>query len=244
MLTATLPAIAALGYFAWLWGGLTPPSFRAWFDQPYNAATPAFILLLFGLYGTFFAPTLLAPLARLARGHRGVLALALLAAFLVCALPHTSRDPFEGRYSGLWEQLVARVPTIHNRSPVVVALGVLGATWLAAAFSAITLRQRLILLSALAGFTLAQSASFWVWQRYTEPMVLIFLALLVSSAQHERPRSVLQRRLAVAGPVALAIALAGITALTITRSAIVKDEGFVPGKLDPPPKRPAPATIP
>ena len=54
---AVLPAVLLLGYFAWLWHGLTPPMYKTGpqVHQGGNPAVPAMVLAVTGAWGMFYA---------------------------------------------------------------------------------------------------------------------------------------------------------------------------------------------
>lgn len=216
-LAATIPAIAALALFAHHWGGLIPPRFRdeLW-HTGVNPATPAFILALFGGFGIFFFAWTLPALAQLWRYRRAELALAAAAAFLVSALPATSYDPQAGRWSGLWN-IADRLPTILDRSPLIVVLGTLGGVWLLCLLRALCARDRWTFTASIVAFTCAQTTTISLWQRYHEPFVLMLLALMTTrqnntTATRTRPLAATTAR--AAGPALLACVLAAAAAAT------------------------------
>ena len=92
-------------------------------------------------------------------------------------------------------------------------LALLGAVMLAAWFVVLPRRDRWIMLAAIVAFTVAQCASFKLWQRYTEPMVLLWLAL--AAARVAPARSGAGEGWRIVGPVALALAMAAITAASL-----------------------------
>jgi hypothetical protein len=84
-------------------------------------------------------------------------------------------------------------------------------------------RSRWILLSAVAGFIAAQCVSAQLWQRYTEPFVLMLVALMAAEVWPTTDRS--RRRLGIVGPVVLAVALAGVTTFKISTGPTPVDLG-------------------
>lgn len=239
----TLPAFILVAYFVNRWGGLCPPTFTNWVKPPgrsalQSPAAGAFILGLIGVASCFFIAHLVPGLARLWRHARWVLALAGLAGLLVGVLPPTSFSPPDGRYSGLWA--VARPFTIADRSPAIGLLSCLGAVMLAGWCASVSLRDRLILLAALAGFGATQMVNPWVWQRYIEPLVLVVMVLFATGAAAESARArfsdlaphwrVRLRVLGIAGPCVLAGVLAASTVYALATSpGKVPDLGFMPG---------------
>ncbi len=245
-----LPALLALAWFAQQWGGLVPPAFSAKGSplttheytrvSGLSPLTPGFTLALIGGLTPFFLgfhwPTL----------RRGSwLAPALVAAALgalIAALPLSTWSLEAGRYSGLWN-LVRRLPTIADRSPLIIAAAAAGAAALTLWWRVLPPRDRLILAAALVAFTLAHTMQSLVWQRYSEPLLLMLLAHAAASVAPSgaspfapsgtspaggggrgsaRPEGVAPRW-AWFGPVLLALANAGVAA-----SAFVADKNPAP----------------
>ena len=115
-----------------------------------------------------------------------------------------------------------------NRSLFVSAGSVAGGVMLALVWLSLSRSDAIIVLGALAGFTLAASANFYAWQRYLEPMILISMGLAAARAT-TRAVGVVDLpgkrgaslewlwRVRAAGPLLLAIALAGITVITLRK---------------------------
>lgn len=226
----TVPAFAVLAYFARSWGGLVPPLFQGGaFDAVRgknapdstggNLATPAFVLTLVGVFGVFFLASFSSAVRRLLERERGtMIAVATGAAIgLVLALvPRTSWSFEEGRYSGFWT-IAQKLPVLAGRSLFITGGSAAGGAMLGLICSALPRREAWILIVSLLGFTAAQTATFFAWQRYLEPMVLLVLVLAASRASasmqpSERgsgePRWIGAAR--AAGPVMLALILGGI----------------------------------
>lgn len=172
---AALPAVAALGAFVWLWGGLVPPRFHD-FHASLSPIAPAFILALLAIYSVPFAPWLFrrGPDAAPRFGRAEILT--LLAALALAAIPLSSYDVEAGRSSGLWN-LLRMTPAIADRSPLLIALAGLGGVALVRWLRGLPPRDRWVMLLALLGFTLSQIATGHAWQRYSEPLLLIWIAL-------------------------------------------------------------------
>ena len=210
------PAAIAVISFYRIWNGLVPPSFQGQYHNP-NPAAPAFILALFGLFSLFFIPILLPGLARAWRERRWILFAAVAAALLAALLPATTHSVEGGRHSGLWNisrALESRGFVLFGRtSPLIAGLAALGGAALVAWLRLVPFRTAIVLLAALAGFTAAQAASYQLFQRYTEPFLLLLLALLGAFAlQTTAPRSL---RACLALPALLGALLAFQTALSL-----------------------------
>ena len=186
MLLATLPAVAVLAYFVAIWHGLTPPAFQRvegptplWHSglqhDGLNFAAPALLLSVLGIYGLFFAwPALghLPPRRTLARWLAAGAAVGLVAA----VISPTSYD-FPARASGLWN-LTPHFPAPAGRSLLILCTSLLGGMMTGLFCAALTLRDRIVLIATLAGFTLAAIATAIAYQRYFDPFVLLLLPLL------------------------------------------------------------------
>ncbi|QKK07327.1 MAG: hypothetical protein HND58_03620 [Planctomycetota bacterium] len=198
---AAVPAVAALLYFWLLWDRtLTPPVF----DDRHvggNLAAPAFVLAVFGPFSLCFLPFVLDGLRLLWVRHTWLLIIAIAAGLLIALTPETTRSYFEGRYSGLWE-IVRHLPAPLGRSVLIVPLALLGSVMLAAWFVVLGRRDRWIMLAAMVAFTAAQCAASSSGSAYTEPMVLLWLAL--AAARVAPARSGAGEGWRIVGPVALA----------------------------------------
>jgi hypothetical protein len=229
-LLATLPAFALLAALFALWGGLTPPMFQKKLHGG-NPAAPAFILSLAGCYGCFFIPLMLDSLRELWRSRRGSVLGIALAALILAALPESTYSTAHGRYSGLWN-IVRMLDdagfSISNRSPVLLMLSPIGAIVLLTLLMAQTLRDRLIFAAAIAGFIAAQTASRDLWQRYSEPFLLMVIPLMAASLP--APAHEVRRRLARAGVWALSAALTAVTVVSLTMS---RQAEVIPPEQDP-----------
>jgi hypothetical protein len=181
-----LPATLALAAFVVLWGGLVPPRFRSDVTG-INPATPAFVLLQFAVAGAAFLPWLAGSLRSAWTAHRAALLAAAAAGLLLAAVPATSTDADAGRSSGWWNVL-GHVPAIAGRTnPAMLVLCPAGAALLASALASLRPRERAVMSAALLGFVAAVTATRFSWQRYHEPFVLMFLAMLSALQPGGRP---------------------------------------------------------
>jgi hypothetical protein len=246
----TLPAFVLVALFVRHWGGeLCPPSFVNWTRPPGRPVrmTPgatAFILALIGVASSFFVAYWWPGFVRLVRGRWWILAAAAAGGLVAGLAVPTSLSRPDGRYSGIW-QGAAWFPTMADRSLLIAGLSSLGAALLACWCAAISTRDRIVVLTALAGFGAAQTVNPWLWQRYIEPLVLILMALLASRASRPReappPGPDLRRTLmdvrdvaAVGGPVLLGVLLAVSTAGILHKAPKAADWGITPGPPDQP----------
>lgn len=208
LLACALP-VAVLGGFLTLWGGLVPPRFRDLHAAGANPAAIGFSLLLVAAYGW---PLLLA-CGDAARGLARRPALAAAIAIAGCglaAIGPSFASIEEGRNGGWVWRSVAALPTIADRSPLIVlgggAGGLLVACLLAQSRRAGRAGEALVVLAAFAGFAVAHAANSQIFQRYYDPMVLATLAWLAACTRPEgaeSPRATRRRRVALAVVVAM-----------------------------------------
>ncbi len=220
-LAATVPAAIAVGAFVWMWGGLVPPMFQPGGREyelstqygGWGPAAAAFTMALAGFYGVWLAPWFWqASRQRCGRGFWLIIGIGLLAGFVVSVLPETSYQ-VPHRRSGIW-RLIQMAPTIGERSPVLIALAMVGGAVTAMTLAAQSTRTRVILLTALVMFVAAQTANPMIWQRYYEPMVLLWL--IVSAAQVEQTTTIrVERFLRWIGPIGLTAFQVAVTVHTL-----------------------------
>ncbi len=222
MVLATLPAFLIVAHFARTWGGLTPPLFQGEFQSEAvhtggNPAAPAFILALIGFISLFFAGYLAAPFLHMWRTRPWVILVAAGVGALLALLPETTYDRNAGRWTGLW--IVAdNLPVIAGRSLLILVGSTLGAVACAAWCSGMGLRDRWMYIAVWAAFVAAQTASFQIWQRYSEPMVLLMVAVACTRLVDRGPQPRLAPAARIAGPVLLAAMFALVTVYHISTS--------------------------
>jgi len=180
---ALLLPLAILGVLVYLWGGLTPTHYAYRHNSGINLATFPLILSLFGAFGIFFLPILIgAGSKELLIGRSGWIAICL--GIVIAVIIPTSHDPEAGRWGGSIWTLVEYMPDIAGRSIVFPPLAAIGCFVLLSAWRALRncgrSRQAAILLLALLGWAIAQSANSQAWQRYCEPIILISLAWMAA----------------------------------------------------------------
>jgi len=204
-LAVVAPAFAAVAAFVIAWGGLVPPRFQSDVTG-INPATPAFVLLQFAVAGVTYFPWLGPAIAGAWARRRGTLLAAAAVGLAVAAIPATTTDATAGRSSGWWNVL-ASIPAIAGRTnPAMLLLAPVGAALLAGGLLSLAPRPRAVLAAALVGFVAAVTATHYSWQRYHEPFVLLFLAML--SAMQPAPE-----RARRASGVAMLVAIGTLCAL-------------------------------
>ncbi len=237
---AILPAFAAILYFSSLWGGLTPPHFHNQYPQSHNAAAPAFVLSLLGIYSVFFAGYLLPHAREIVAKRWWLLPAAALVGVALAVVPDTTYL-WETRSSGLWNIVkVAPVVPPHT-SVVLLVFSPLGAAAAVTWVLPLAPRPRWIMIAALVAFTVAQTVNPLAWQRYVEPFFLMLLPIMVCLLPRplvprlSEPRAALVPRLSeprvgawpfidrllpaarLLGPLALAALLALLTVRAVLR---------------------------
>lgn len=222
----TLPAFAIVAGFVAVWGGLTVPRFQGLYAG-LGPATPAFLLSLLAVYSAFYAGWLLPGVGESMRRHGAALIAAAAVGLVLAVIPETTYSVEAGRFGGLWN-LTRKVPAIAERSPVLLVGAPLGAATLVLWLAVLSVRDRVIMLTALVAFGAAHSASPQTWQRYQEPMLLMLIVLAAArsrTASRSAVPSRWGRAAVVAGPVALAIIFAAQNAAAVARG---KDARTVP----------------
>lgn len=235
----TLPAWVTLEYFVRSWHGLVPPLFQGGaYDAVRgknapnttggNLATPAFVLTLVGMFGVFFLGSFWPAVRRVLARERAALigvAVGALVGLVLALVPRTFASFEAGRYSGFWT-IAQRLPTVAGRSVFITGGAVAGGALLGLVWSALPRRAAWVLIVSLIGFTAAQTATFFAWQRYLEPMVLMVLVLAASRAIGERGGAGRVGVIRVVGPVVLAGILGAITFSELRQSpTIAADQG-------------------
>ena len=206
---AGIPALAVLAWFAFLWGGLTPPRFQADVTG-FNFATPAFLLFQFAALGAFFLPWLHRPILQFVKQRPKVAAATAVVALMVAAIPSTAPGECWGRYAGWW-RLFEALPVLneHTTLPILLAAP-FGAIALVASISTLSPRQRAVIGTAVLAFGAAMTCTYYAWQRYHEPFILLLLGYL----------SAMQPREAIITPPWTVVRIASIAFLTMILSTL------------------------
>ena len=173
------------------------------------------MLALLSIYGSAMLP-LLWPRVRVVAKQRWFiigLCVAAGAGFALAALPETTHL-VRPRVGGLWTIVKAmqdRGLTLFGRtSPLILIMSTLGA---AAVFTLLALcgrQARWVLLAVLVAFMAAGTAQALSWQRYFEPLLLMWVTLAAASRDGENADVIGGRLL---GPAFLALGLAGLSSL-------------------------------
>ncbi len=232
----TLPAFFVLYAFIKMWGGLTPPTFKDMHGASIQWAAPAFDLALLAIAGIFYAAFWSGALAKLAREQAWIILAAAFIGLALAVLPETTESQSAGRVTALFHAVKALPVIAGHTSILFLLLSPLGAVVLVAWLRAMNPRARWIMLAALGGFMLANSANPQLWQRYHEPFILLWTILSSSLAVWSAggisltPRA---RFFMVAGPLLLAGLLAAISYRGIFDAPPAADAGYSPGNFHP-----------
>lgn len=177
-LACTIPAFTALFFFLSIWDGLVPPTFQNQHQGP-NLVTPGFILTQLSILSVFYIPLLYPTLKETWNHHWGWILLAIFVGIVLGIVPESSYSVEAGRYSGWWS-IINKIPTIADRSPVIMLGSITGAVALVVWLSFVDRRDIWIWIGTLVAFVLAQTANHASWQRYHEPMLLIMILLILA----------------------------------------------------------------
>jgi len=217
---ALLLPFAILGVLVYLWGGLTPTHYAQRHNSGFNLATFPLILSLFGALGIFFLPIfLVSNKKKVLFGTAGWIAISL--GIAVSLIVPTNFDHSAGRWGGAIWTLIELMPDVAGRSIVFPPLAALGCFVLLSAWRTLRdcgrSRQAAILLLALLGWAIAQSANSQAWQRYCEPLILISLAWMAAMtfyAQHQTQNEEGNRYWWI-GPALLSVIQLGLSITTL-----------------------------
>jgi hypothetical protein len=173
-----------IGLFVKMWGGLVPPSFKEYHASGGNAATPVYALALVAVWGgaAFLAiPGFLRELF-----SRRALAIGALAALACCAVPTTYL--VHVRFGGTLWSVAARMPSIADRSIFLVVFAGIGAAALGA-YLRLWSRSTdgaarglgAYALLAFVGMVLAQTTNSQCFERYIQPLTLVFMTIAATA---------------------------------------------------------------
>ncbi|MFN9993657.1 MAG: hypothetical protein ACK54H_09945 [Phycisphaerales bacterium] len=175
---AVSPAMLLLYGFVRMWDGPVPPRFATQYSGGFNAASTAFLLSLIAVIGIFQLPTFAPTLATMWRTSRRSVWISAISGFIAAAITPTMYDYPSGRRSGLWN-IAAKLPNIGHSSVLILVLSTVGAIVFLALLKPLRARDRIVMCATFGGFCIATAAGVELWQRYTEPFVLMFITLLV-----------------------------------------------------------------
>jgi hypothetical protein len=220
-----IPALLVLAWLHHLWHGFVPPPFQhvngpfpppghsGWQHEGPNFSVPTMVLAVLGVAGAFYAGFLWQSRAALARRFALIAGGAIVGAIAALAAPSNWNEA-AGRYSGLWN-VSKKFPVFAERSSLMIALAALGGAMIVAWFVALNARDRWIWLATWACFIAGQTANAMAWHKYYEPFCLMMFAIAASRLPTRRAAR--PPVWAYAGPVALAVLLAGVTLANLSR---------------------------
>jgi hypothetical protein len=164
------------------WGGLVSPRWQK-FYSPLSIVPLGYILSLIALFGVFYFPLEASPFRVRPLWFPSIIA--LLCAEFVAVIAPTAYDKAAGRWGGhLWE--VAKIlPAPFGRSIVFIVLAPIGMIFVMGFFRCIkesrSPEQAQIWLVALIGWSFVYIFDHQVFERYYEPMILVFLIIAAAS---------------------------------------------------------------
>lgn len=176
--------------FAWMWGGLTPPSerIREVHGHGMNFAALPFALSLLGAYALAFVGAWRDQIAGVLRRPGLPLIVAAVGALSAVIVATTTQqptltDPPMRGYGWLWK-LSGMFPAIAERSPLLIAGAAFGGVVLLmlcrAAKARGNAREAIILTLGIACWLAAQIVNPAAWQRYFDPIILASLCWLAA----------------------------------------------------------------
>lgn len=179
---------AVLAILAWRWHGLVPPAWQTYQTSAGfgETASLCFIAALFLLLALPYRCALRGPKIDLGRWE----IVGAVAGLLLATIGPTSLDPAAGRWSGYFWPIVGHLSVIANRSIVFLVLAPLGGA-LFVEMTRLLAREagRFEATTWLLSF-LAWAATFlpnrFVYQRYFEPMILVFLVVWLALIRRNR----------------------------------------------------------
>jgi hypothetical protein len=217
VLMAGLLPLAVVGMLVAAWGGLVPPPLADYHERGIRFAQPVLTLALLGGFGVFFVPVLV---GRGTLAARGPVVVGVVAA-LLALVPATSYDPEGGRWGGAIWELVRRLPAPGDRSLVLAALAGLGAWTAMHAWRRLRgvghTADAVVLLVTLAGWTAAHCLNAQTWQRYAEPLLLVWLAWACAIVLRADPDAGGGSRRWWIGPAVLSLIQLGLLSVTLLR---------------------------
>jgi hypothetical protein len=229
---ATLPAFVLLGAFAAAWGGnLAPPVFRDMYrlDDLGTYEAPLFFLAVFGMLSAPLISMVASTVVDLWAWRRWALFAAPLGAMAAALLVNTKFSVPGGRFSGIWN-ITREVDcllglgelSVRTSPSMVLAMG-FGGLMLLIWLAAVSVRDRWIFGAGISAFVAAQCTSYFVWQRYHEPLVLILLVLMASRLPIDEQRIGLRaRKTPLIGPALLTLLLLSLTIQQIATESPAK----------------------
>jgi hypothetical protein len=240
----TLPAFASVWWLYQHWGQmLAPPTFRAWYRTgALQLGTSAFMLTLIAAWSVPLVGLWWPGARRVWTHHRLALFLAAALGLTLGLIGPTIPGVIHGRFGAIWS-LLALGPNLADRSLLLALGSMLGAMVVVCWLAAMPRRERWIMLAALSAFAASQTANQQLWQRYHDPMVLLWLviastlslATLGWAGTRLAPPRPIVTLLARLGPMLLIAALIAWSATSIADDTPVLDEGFTLNNVQIPP---------
>lgn len=181
---ALIPALLVIGLFVATWGGLVPPSFQQYHASGGNTATPVYALAIVAVWGS--AAFLSIPGYLREFFSRRALLIGVLASLTSCAVPTSFL--MHVRFGGTLWTIASKFPAVADRSLFLVPMAGIGAAALGAylrLWSRCPDRAARGLaacaLFAFVGMVLAQTTNSQCFERYMQPLTLVFMAIAAAA---------------------------------------------------------------
>jgi hypothetical protein len=185
LLPAFIP-IVGLGYFLFLWKGLTPPLFADYTARTMNWCAPIFIVSLVGLYGGFFFLELFEVYKRnVGKLRFPILLTALSAGYL---LLHPVSNQYQGigtRGGALW-LAASHLPNLFNSSLLYWVLFPIGTVCLYMMIQELALNHNYVMVICFSLWFLTSLVNARTYQKFYEPFILFFLGYTMIPLRSER----------------------------------------------------------
>jgi hypothetical protein len=181
---ALVPSLILLAVMVKTWGGLVPPSFKEYHGRGGNPATPVYALALVSIWGGAAFVSVPGFLREVLTRRAAIAGVA--AAAVACVVP--SSYLVHVRFGGTLWTLASKVPAIADRSLLLVPLAGVGAAMLVA-YLRLWSRHAdpaarglgAYALLAYSGVVLAQTANSQCFERYLQPLTLVFMTIAAAA---------------------------------------------------------------
>ncbi|HEX2852735.1 MAG TPA: hypothetical protein VHO24_05810 [Opitutaceae bacterium] len=229
-MAALLPVLlptAVMGLLVWKWHGLVPPKWQTIVSPPGSGPTASYcyLLTIFLVFGIFYYSAIAAKNLREDFRARPAL-IGGLAGLVIALSGPTTYSMASGRWGGYLWAVAGQLPAIGGRSLFFILLAPLGGALLGAMIMRLAHQAGRDVAALWSVSYLAWAATFLpnrlVFQRYFEPMTLVFLIFWILLMLRAKPDSALQtKRLHLLTAAQLLVTFATAHYQTFIRSAQV-----------------------
>lgn len=191
-LPTLLPSLLVIGYFLFIWQGLTPPEFSG-HARGLNFTALIYIISLFGVFGLFYLGYLSTELKKISnREILWIIVISVIVGLSLAILFPSSYARDAGRYGGWLWKIAKQLPSIYDRSVLFLLLCPLGTVLISLWYKVIARNKNsndFLILASTSAWILPCMGNYSTFQRYYEPLILIFLTFLVSRQANKYNRS-------------------------------------------------------